>query len=514
MKTMVALVFSTFLFPSIMIAGTATQTDWSGGAGILGPVIDWGNEFYTGTGIDCYNSPSSILIQKTIALIPIEHTVDGDFDAAASVYSADVNGDGYMDVLGAALYADDITWWENADGTGTSWTEHTVDGDFDGALSVYSADVNGDGYMDVLGAALYADDITWWENVDGSGTSWTEHTVDGDFDSARSVFSADVNGDGYMDVLGAANQPDDITWWENLDGSGTSWTEHTIDGDFDGAFSVFSVDVNGDGYMDVMGAAYNAKDITWWENLDGSGTSWTEHIVEGYFDGACSVFSADVNGDGYMDVLGAAFHAIDITWWDPRPLFTSNGSLESSVLDVQESPSWQTIDWTSTEPTGTSVAFQVRASDNSSNMGAWSDTLTSSCTLSGILTDEDNYFQYRAILTTTDSLSTPTLQDVSVGWQLFTGTQEESEIEISAFALYGASPNPVVGTAVLGFSLPVDSQVELIVYDLSGRTVHSINGEYESGVHEVVLDDLACGVYVARMTSEEFTASQQFVVIK
>ncbi len=52
-------------------AAEATQTDWSGGDGILGPVLDWGNEFYTDTDIECYSDSASILLQKTIALIPL-----------------------------------------------------------------------------------------------------------------------------------------------------------------------------------------------------------------------------------------------------------------------------------------------------------------------------------------------------------------------------------------------------------------------------------------------------------
>ncbi|MCK4807694.1 MAG: VCBS repeat-containing protein, partial [Candidatus Aegiribacteria sp.] len=173
--------------------------------------------------------------------------------------------DGYMDVLGSAFRC--ITWWENVDGSGTIWTEHTVSSDFSGAVSVYSADVNGDGYMDVLGAFHYGY-ITWWENMDGSGTRWTEYTIRQYFNegtSAYSVYSADVNGDGCMDVLGAAMCDHLITWWENVDGSGTSWTEHTVSGNFGYAESVYSADVNGDGCMDVLGAAMQADDITWWD---------------------------------------------------------------------------------------------------------------------------------------------------------------------------------------------------------------------------------------------------------
>ena len=81
-----------------------------------------------------------------------------------SVASADVDGDGDLDVLGAARLADDITWWENTIGDGTVWIEHTVEGEFDGATSVHAADVDRDGDLDILGAAGTADIITWWEN--------------------------------------------------------------------------------------------------------------------------------------------------------------------------------------------------------------------------------------------------------------------------------------------------------------------------------------------------------------
>ena len=55
----------------------------------------------------------------------------------------------------------------NTAGDGTAWTEHTVDGSFGGAFSVHAADVDGDGDLDVLGAAVFADDIAWWENRGG-----------------------------------------------------------------------------------------------------------------------------------------------------------------------------------------------------------------------------------------------------------------------------------------------------------------------------------------------------------
>jgi len=52
-----------------------------------------------------------------------------------------------------------------------SYAQAEVSPPFDGACSVHAADMDGDGDMDVLGAAYLADDITWWENTDGRRTA-------------------------------------------------------------------------------------------------------------------------------------------------------------------------------------------------------------------------------------------------------------------------------------------------------------------------------------------------------
>jgi hypothetical protein len=237
-----------------------------------------------------------------------KHTIDTNFNGACSVYACDVDGDGDIDILGAAYVADDITWWENDGSEG--FTEHTIDASFNGATSVYACDVDGDGDIDILGAAYVADDITWWEN-DGN-ESFTKHTIDTNFNGAFSVYACDVDGDGDIDILGAAAGDNKIAWWEN-DGN-ESFTKHTIDGSFDGAFSVYACDVDGDGDIDVLGTAQGDDEIAWWEN-DGS-EGFTEHTIDTNFDGARSVYACDVDGDGDIDILGAAYVADEIAWWE------------------------------------------------------------------------------------------------------------------------------------------------------------------------------------------------------
>ena len=47
-----------------------------------------------------------------------EHIVDGNFEYAIDVNTADIDGDGDVDILGAAINANEIAWWES-DGTPT-----------------------------------------------------------------------------------------------------------------------------------------------------------------------------------------------------------------------------------------------------------------------------------------------------------------------------------------------------------------------------------------------------------
>lgn len=592
-------------------AGSATQNDWSGGSAVPGPVTSWGNSFSSYSNIE-YSIPSQLsimqfFIEHSISQVDdettmlsyledingdgftdvissnipnwkfiwwentdgtgtiwTEHIIDPDFGGVAGVYASDINNDGFMDVITATYWSPGtITWWENKDGTGTSWTKHTINDDFSGAACVVAEDMNGDGRIDVVGAALYGNRITWWENVDGSGASWTEHNVAPFFDGATSVCIVDINNDGFFDVLGAAEDADDVTWWENVNGSGTSWTEHLVDGNVNGVKSVTFGDFNADSNIDIAAAAAYSDDVICWENVDGTGTNWVKHPVDEWYEYPSCIYAEDINQDGLSDLVttsisvnfpkitywensdtspgtcwlehsiityGTIYQTLDVgdidgdgnfdltassqfgqcAWWS----LVRNGFLLSSILDVQEKPEWQTIDWDCVEPAGTDIAFQVRASDDPAEMGPWSDTLSDPGSLSGIISNGDSLFQYKAIFLSTIPFVSPLLNSVTVEWTDMTGIQDEPSLGMVCYSLSGVCPNPVRRFSNIVFSVPAVSTVELTVFDLLGRVVSSSNDEYQPGKQEVVMTDLTPGLYFVRMVSDEYSAAQQFVVIK
>src|SRR5262245_24138841 len=59
-------------------------------------------------------------------------------------------------------------------------------------------------------------------------------------DQARSVFAADVDGDGDLDALSASVLDGKVAWYENTAGNGSAWTLRTISTAAVGAHAVFA----------------------------------------------------------------------------------------------------------------------------------------------------------------------------------------------------------------------------------------------------------------------------------
>ena len=293
-----------FSVPSWAKSGTSFarfRLSTAGGLGPIGVAADGEVEDYAvGVG-------TSATVSGEFA----DHSVTNTADGALSVFAADVDGDGDMDLLSTSYYDDTVSWYEN-DGN-QSFAAHTITTNADGASSVFAADVDGDGDLDVLSASYNDDTIAWYEN-DGS-QGFTAHIVTTNADAAQSVFAADVDGDGDLDVLSASNLDDTIAWYEN-DGN-QSFTAHAITTTADAAQSVFAADVDGDGDLDVLSASSSDNTIAWYENdPGGAGLSFTAHAISTAAYSAFSVFAADVDGDGDLDVLSACPGNNTIAWYE------------------------------------------------------------------------------------------------------------------------------------------------------------------------------------------------------
>ena len=93
-----------------------------------------------------------------------------------------------------------------------------------------------------------------------------------------SVHSADIDGDGDMDLLSASRDDNKIAWYQN-DGLGNFQTQQAISTNANLAISVYAADIDGDGDVDVLSASFDDNKIAWYENTDGQGTFSPEQII-------------------------------------------------------------------------------------------------------------------------------------------------------------------------------------------------------------------------------------------
>jgi hypothetical protein len=130
--------------------------------------------------------------------------------------------------------------------------------------------------------------------------------------------------------------------------------------------------------------------------------------------------------------------------------------------------------------------------------------------LQGILDENDSYFQYRAILSTSDPEVTPTLHDVTLSWDPL-GMEEQ----VNFISLLPISPNPVSGDVTIKFVLENSSDVAIGVFDIAGRSIDSMSERnLHGGVHAFTMHSLPSGIYLCRMTSGMFVDAKRFVVIE
>ena len=274
-----------------------------------------------------------------------DRSISQTFADPVALRVVDMDGDGDLDVL-AASFGSGLRWWENAapvprapnadgDGDGTTWIEHTVVGGFFYAQSVDAADMDGDGDLDVVGPDTPGDAVHWWENTAGDGSAWSQHDVVTGVDRPTEVRAADFNGDGLVDVV-ASTESNGILRWQN-DGSG-GWSQRLVS--LSSSQDLHVADVDGDGDPDVLGPqTLNGGRLNWWRNENG-GLDWYAHNATNGLAGGSSAMAADLDGDGELDLVGAARTDGTVSWWPnlggQAELIASNAAPAGSVAPGAE----------------------------------------------------------------------------------------------------------------------------------------------------------------------------------
>jgi hypothetical protein len=224
-----------------------------------------------------------------------------------AAHAADVDGDGDMDVISTALGDNTIGWNENLDARGTFGPRQIITSVVNQAVSITTADIDGDTDLDLLSASIVDNTIAWYENLDGDGTFGPQQVITTLAKQAIMVAAGDIDGDLDIDVLSASQEDDEISWYENLDGAGTFGPQIIINMVINGASSALPVDMDFDGDLDVLTSGQNDDSVSWFENMDGAGTFSAEKSITTAADSPKCAIAADFNGDGDLDVVISSY---------------------------------------------------------------------------------------------------------------------------------------------------------------------------------------------------------------
>ena len=92
-----------------------------------------------------------------------------------------------------------------------------------------------------------------------------------------------------------------------------------------------------------------------------------------------------------------------------------------------------------------------------------------------------------------------------------------TEILPDQFSLESAYPNPFNPTTTLSFSLPIESKVNISVYNLQGREVITLlDGNINAGYHSITwhADNHSSRVYFVKMVADKYVDVQKLILVK
>lgn len=269
-----------------------------------------------------------------------------DAAAAEDVAIADINGDGYLDIVAACELAHLIYFQNPAkDIRSTTW-ERVIPpaasnrGSF---IRVFAADLDGDGKPEIVSPNKGAQGprttqaptaISWFKIMGPplDGNSWVEHELTKVVWPINSQ-PVDLDADGDIDILGGSVAETRIILFENMGRNATDlFREHPIriegtslrgtdrpanrrndSGPLVSGFTMDFVDLSGDGRLDIVTFEFTrlvGKSVVWLEQPAAPDGVWQLHEIGNYSpDEVVGIAVADINSDGLPDVMTGGYSA-------------------------------------------------------------------------------------------------------------------------------------------------------------------------------------------------------------
>ncbi|MCJ7508335.1 MAG: T9SS type A sorting domain-containing protein [candidate division Zixibacteria bacterium] len=287
------------------------------------------------------------------------------------------------------------------------------------------------------------------------------------------VFCADLDGDRDMDL--AVSVGDHVSILKN-NGDGTFQTKVDYAAGSN-PHSVFCADLDGDLDFDLAVANYNSNNVSILKN-NGDGTFQTKvDYGEGSDSYPSSVFCADLDGDGDLDLAVALCHSVA----DSVSFLENNGDGKFQQGKASYSVGWSPL----------SVFCADLDGDGDLDLGV------------------ANVIEHSLSIFFNQSNTTYVEKD-------------KGDRMVSSFALSQNYPNPFNSETVIEYTLPKQARVKIVIYNVLGQKVKTLLDQKEPlGYRRVIWDGknengetVSSGIYFYRIETEGFIQAKKMLLLK
>ena len=246
-----------------------------------------------------------------------------DASAAEDAAIADVNGDGFLDIMVAAELSH-LIYFQNPgqDIRNRTWERLILPmtqgrGSY---IRVFLADLDGDGRPEAVAPNKGAQRPTIADyrrstpasiyKVTGdplNGSNWQEIEL-GRFSNPRNSEPIDIDQDGDLDIIVGSNGENRIILFENIEPNNLNFEEHAIGvyGPRTNGFNMEFLDINNDGRLDIIGAS--GRTLTWFEQPEDVDHTWVSRSIGSFAPDSMTGFEiADINNDGLVDIIAGSY---------------------------------------------------------------------------------------------------------------------------------------------------------------------------------------------------------------